>query len=45
MRESVTARVMRDLEVRYLVHVSMYSAREEVVAIEDVKIGVYVHGT
>ena len=47
MRESITARVMRDLEARYLVYASMYSAtrREEVVAIEDVKISVYVHGT
>ena len=45
MRESVTARVTRDLEARYLVYASMYSTREEVVAIENVKIGVYMHGT
>ena len=45
MHESVTVRVTRDLEAQYLVYVSMYSTREEVVAIENVKIAVYVHGT
>ena len=45
MRNSVTARVTRDIEARYLVYASMYSVREVAVAIENVKIGVYVHGT
>ena len=45
MRDSMTARVTCDWEARYLVYASMYSTREEVVVIENVKIGVYVHGT
>ena len=45
MRESVTAHVMCDLEAQYLVYASMYSMREVAVAVENVKIGVYVHGT
>ena len=45
MCESMTARVTHDLEARYLVYASIYSAREVVVAIENVKIGIYMHGT